>query len=79
MNCEICHRKHDGPCNAEMATISIQQDRLSDIIRRHVRVGDMILSDRDFTLAVFERWRRDSGAHISDVADGVDMKDFFND
>lgn len=50
----------------EMEVVRQQQGRLIDIIRRHVRMEDAALTDREFIKKVFERWRADADAHHGD-------------
>ena len=52
--------------STEMELARIQQYRFADITRRHVRAEDAALTDRDFALKVFERWRKDADAHHGD-------------
>jgi len=51
----------------ELEAIYFQRARLFDIVNRFVRSTDgQILSDKDFALAVFERWAKDRGVHLGD-------------
>lgn len=60
-----------GQLNKELIKIRTQRYRLFDILNRHVRAEDDVLTDRDFILKVFHRWSEDASGHIGDPADSV--------
>lgn len=62
----MLHPERHGIFNPEIEVVSRLQKRLNNIIRRHVRMDDEKLTDREFIKKVFERWRADADAHHGD-------------